>query len=485
MKIKLLVAALSIGMGFLSNSLLAQSNNVNNLVEKIVASYGGDTLTKAKSIQITDHNKGPWPGESEHPGVPEIWRINEVLTIDFVNKRKSLLSWRVNRTSVDLDKFVFDGKQGRHYDILHNKYSNEDWIRYGSLGGSIIRTSDTMLAYMLNNAADTAEDKGITAYRGKPHHKLSFTAKTGHKFLLYADAETGLINKMVRHHPSIGDLVYVFSNHKQNDGVTYSDDMNFFVGGEIRLISTERDLVLNPNIENEFKPLPDFKHWGERIDTSEIQTKKIAQGVYQTGKGRALNIFIDNGDHFIASGSARALKENYAAMKSHAGVDKPIKYFVVTHHHRGTVAGLDSVVGAGIKLITAERHLAEIEKRLDKKLADDQVKLISERKNTKLGKVVIYDIASAHSEHNLVMYLPEHKALYAEGHYESDLATAYPRVFKDMVLFYEHIQKLGINVSRYLDANSFRQFSAGEFATFAKEFTKHTCPTGYDICQNG
>lgn len=485
MKTKTMIVLGALVLLLTTTNVFAQNTQVQSILDKVTQAYGGEDLTKAKAIQITDHNKGPWPGESEHPGVPELWRINEVLTIDFVNQRKSLLSWRVNRTSVDLDKFVYDGKQGIHFDLLHNKYSNRDWIKYETLGGPLIRTSDTMLAYMLNHSLQSAEDQGLTSYRGKPHHKLAFTAKNGNEFVLFADVQTGLINKMVRQHPSVGALTYVFSNHKQTQGVTYSDDMNFFVDGEIRLVSVKRGIKINPDISNEFAPLANFTHWGETIDTSNRVVKELAKGVYQVGKGRALNLFIDNGEGFVASGNPRALQQNYEALKQNTNTDKPVSDFVVTHHHISTIRGLDAVVGEQIKLILPESHLATVERLLKTKLTDQQVKLIADKQRVTLGAIEIIDLATAHSEHNLVLYLAKDQLLYAEGHYESDLKSAYPRVFKDMVWFYQQIQNLPLDVATYVDANSFRTFSANEYSRFAKEFKPHTCPAGFDICKQG
>jgi hypothetical protein len=131
----LLASSMSFANSTTPNSVLEQEQAIKeSIIAKVTEAYGGKRLGSLKSITISDYNKGPWAGQTESPNHSEIWRINEKLTIDFVSKRKSMLSWRVSRSGKDLDRFVFDGIKGRIYDILNQKYSEEDWLTYESVG---------------------------------------------------------------------------------------------------------------------------------------------------------------------------------------------------------------------------------------------------------------------------------------------------------------------------------------------------------------
>ncbi|BBN82246.1 hypothetical protein PA25_22310 [Pseudoalteromonas sp. A25] len=462
----------------------ASTNKASVIINKVIEAYGGEKLTHAKAISITDHNKGPWPGESENPGVPEIWRINEALTIDFVNKRKSLLSYRVPRTTIDLEKWIFDGKKGIKYDILHKKYSYEEWVSYHNLGGSVVRSSDTMHAKFLHTDLSEVSYTGDEFYRGKAHYILTATLNSGLKFSYFIEQNSALINKAVRHHPS-ADLIYVFSNHTQTDGVTYARDMNFFVNGELRLTSVFRDLELNPSITEAFKPLADFKPWGDTFDDTEFSTRQLAEHIYQIGKDRAQTVFIEQANHYIAMGDANELPANFDALKKLTNSDKPLRYFVVTHHHRGNLNGLDNAIALGAKLVVTHAHKKVIENALSQPNSKDNFLIINDRKAFSLGELELFDIATAHSLHYLLVFSPKHKMVIAQEHYETNLVSGKPRIYKDMVIFGNALDALNIEVEQLIDTRSWRTISMDDFSQWVKDFEEKVCPAGYDICANG
>ena len=99
--VTMLKAAIFINFILGSYSSASELTKEREIIKKVVNAYGGERLSSLLYLTLIDYNKGPWPGESESPEIPEIWRINEELTIDFENKRKSLLSYRVPRTTID------------------------------------------------------------------------------------------------------------------------------------------------------------------------------------------------------------------------------------------------------------------------------------------------------------------------------------------------------------------------------------------------
>ena len=461
------------------------NNPEKKIITKVIAAYGGKTLIDAKSIKLTDYNKGPWPGESEHPGIPEIWRINEELTIDFRNQRKSLLSYRVPRSDLDLEKWIFENGQGFKYDILYKKRSIESWVTYERLGASIVRSSDTMHAIRLHRELRQASYLGNEFFRGTPHHKLAVTLASGAEFTYLIDSVTGLIMKVIRRHPQVGDMTYIFSNHQRVNGVAFAADMNFFVDGELRLTSVERNAEINVTLSEPFKHFDDFTSWGEEVDSSSMIVKPISKGVYQAGKGRALNLFIEHQDYFVALGDANHLNLNFNELKKQFNTNKPIKFFVTTHHHRGNLTGLDKVLDIGAKIVASQTHLSTIRDSLPAKIDENNFILVPDRLPFSLGKLQLFDIATAHSQHYLLVYLPESKTIFAEEHYETQLKSGKPRVYKDMVLFRQILDSLPIEIERLVDGHSWRQFTLREFREYTHNFVKKQCPKAFTICAKG
>ena len=218
-----------------------------------------------------------------------------------------------------------------------------------------------MHARRLQSELEEADYLGDEYFRGKIHHKLSAAFNTGEKFTYFIDNESGLIRKAFRNHPR-ADLVYVFSNHQNADGLTYASDMNFFVNGELRLTSVLRGLELNPDIKEAFSQFDSFKPWGKTIDSSEMKVRQVADGIYQAGMRRSETVFIEQQDHYIAVGGANALVANFEQVKKYAKNDKPLKYYVLTHHHRSNLNGLNNALDLGATLVMSKEHQATVEK---------------------------------------------------------------------------------------------------------------------------
>ena len=101
------------------------------------------------------------------------------------------------------------------------------------------------------------------------------------------------------------------------------------------------------------------------------------------------------------------------------------------------------------------------------------------------GQLEVYDVPTAHSEHNLVVYLPRAKLVFAEDHYETQLKTALPRVHKDMVNFKKAVERLGLNVTAFLDGHSPRILTDDELNAAIALYGGGLCPEGFSICVNG
>ena len=98
---------------------------------------------------------------------------------------------------------------------------------------------------------------------------------------------------------------------------------------------------------------------------------------------------------------------------------------------------------------------------------------------------MLFDIATAHAQHYLLAYLPANRMVLAEDHYVTELKTAKPRIYHDMVRFAKALDELKIDVNTLVDIRGWRQFSMAEFRQWTDDFTPKTCPAGYPICANG
>lgn len=455
------------------------------LINKIVEAYGGDALLSTPRIEITEFKKTLWPGQEGKPGHADFFRENSILTIDFEGERKSMLSWRVSRSGKDLDRFVFDGRRGRVYDLPNKKYEEDDWYDFGTIGRSVTGASDTMIARTLPTLAANARAEGEAWFEGRLHDTLTVTPPGGGAFTLYVDKASGLISKKVREHPRAGEIAQVFSAHDKVDGVAFARDMNLYVGGKVRAVSVERDIDLSPSLDGLFEEPEGFSSWGEVFDNSAPVIREVAKGVYHVGQGRSYSLFVDAGDHFIAAGGEGDLGAKLAQVQAYSGRDKPLGYMIITHPHSEHIGAVAEAVSMGAVIVAARMHAAAIRESLPAGTPAEQIISVDGDASLGGGAVRLFDIATAHSNAYLLVHLPAHGLLFGEDHFETQLRTAVPRVHQDMVNFRHAVDALGIDVTHLLDGHSQRMLTVAELRAATDAFTKVACPDGFRICAKG
>lgn len=468
---------------FVGGHAYAEQDQSAAIVDNVIKAYGGKTLTDAKSITIIDHEKRILPGQNEQPNIPDFFRWHSQLTIDFAGQRKSMLQWRVSRAGKDLERFVYDGKTGRVYDIPNQKYTSDDWYSYRTIGRSVSNASDTMLAKKLPEQSVSYDGKAN--FRGKAHHKLIVKSGKNSSYTLFVHPQTWHIGKMEKTSRRGTIYSYVFANHQRADGVTFAADMNMYAGSQPQSISLHRDIELNPSLENLFEAPAGFKPWGEELPyTRDIGVIKVADNAYQVGKGRSYALFVDAGEHYVVAGGVSGLKSYHEALNKHVSQNKPVNYYIVTHSHDDNLGILNDAVELGAKIVTVEEHLYKVRARISIPLGNDAFHLV-DNKSTLDGVVDIHDIATAHSQNYLLVYLPQSKVIFAEDHYETQLKSAPPRVHEDMVTFRQVVEGLNLKVDKLVDGHSRRQLTMDELKSATDNYKPVTCPVGFSICKDG
>ena len=216
-----------------------------------------------------------------------------------------------------------------------------------------------------------------------------------------------------------------------------------------------------------------------------IGIRKVADGVYHAGQGRSFTMFVDVGNYFIASGGERGLRKNLAAVNKFAGHDKPLKFFIASHHHSEHIRILTEVIELGASIVTVEAHLKTIKQSIDSAVTDERFILVNNRMSLGDGKLEVIDIATAHSEHYLLVYMPKDNLAFTEDLIETQLKLGLPRVHHDMVTFRQKVESLNLGVEKFLDGHSLRMLTMQELREATDRFTPVSCPTGYRICEKG
>jgi glyoxylase-like metal-dependent hydrolase (beta-lactamase superfamily II) len=161
---------------------------------------------------------------------------------------------------------------------------------------------------------------------------------------------------------------------------------------------------------------------------AQIQTVKIADGVWFLNLGNPQSILVEFNDHLVIvegpTGDERSMATMAEARRMLPG--KPIKYLVNTHHHSDHAGGIRGYVSEGIPIITHESHKRYYEQQIFKSphtLNPDRlarmprppiIEPVTDKRVLTDGKMTLelYHLrGNRHSEGLLIAYLPREKLL--------------------------------------------------------------------------
>ena len=218
------------------------------------------------------------------------------------------------------------------------------------------------------------------------------------------------------------------------------------------------------------------------MDTSKMSVRTLASGVYFAGKEHRFSLFVDVGAYFIGAGGSRGLKARFEAVKKKMGIEKPLKYQVVTHHHSDHIEGLSSITELGTNFITVGEHIASIQDSLPKKLSKDRFIIVKDNAKYANGLVEVYNMSSTHSDQNLLTYIPKVKLMFTADHFSTDLKTDLPNADKGTVILMDEINRLNLDIEKFLGAHGARILTMSDLKKVVGHYSEAKCPKGITVC---
>ncbi|WP_085299561.1 MBL fold metallo-hydrolase [Cognaticolwellia mytili] len=456
----------------------------DQLIDKVVAAYGGKQLLKVKSLNIKDYYKGFSYGQSHNPTMVDLVSYRSDSMIDLNKKRKDFKWIRGGKSSFSTQHQIFDGNQGYQLNHTLKTLSPNASLTYASADRRHFYYLDTALAILLNeNRADAKlllNEKSIAG----SEIQLRLTIKGYEELTLYIDEKTGLIAKMSKPHWAPGKLsVYNYSDVKQQQGVRYAGSTYVTKAGQPSFVSISRTLVINPDTSNYFKLPNDYKENAPTLSFSEMMVEKIFDNIYIAGKSWGFSVFLDTGDYFIGTGGYEDLKQRFWAVQKFANMDKPLKYQVVSHHHTDHLEGMKEANELGVTFISVEEHQALIKELAQVDIKQDRFEFVKNKASFANGALQVFDIASGHATHNLITYFSQAKLLFTADMFFSRKVKGSPNGGATLQLLNKRLLKEQLDVDYFAAAHSGRVLTAEDFDYALNHIVKAQCPENWQICE--
>lgn len=143
-------------------------------------------------------------------------------------------------------------------------------------------------------------------------------------------------------------------------------------------------------------------------------TEQIYAAIARPGMRATSNAFFVVGNDFVAAGGAHMTKEAIADLIEAVTTvtPKPVRYFILAHHHQG-FSHIDFDFPSGTELVMSAQTWQALNREVRK--SPNSKIFFSEGLSLDLGNatLVLSNIDQAHSNGDLVVYIPEAEVLYA------------------------------------------------------------------------
>lgn len=472
----LLVAAWSLT----AFSFTAQAGNRElQLIEKVVEEYGGSALKNLTVLEFTDHTKRLNFGQSASPNLVDIGHYQASVFIDFENARKSWQSVSWSGDSRYTQNQFFDGTAG--YSLNHSKrtYSPNRSLSYSAADRRLSYTLDTVLVRMLYDARNRAEIVGQETLDGALHQKIRFLASGHPELTLYVHNETGRLSMATRPHWMPGEVhSYRFSNHQRIGALLHAGDTYVYNRSEPRTITVSRKVTLQPQDQSLFEIPAGYTPEGEGLDFSEMSATEIAEGVFIAGQHWGFSLFVDEGDYYTAAGGYSGFRQRLEAVHVLTDTQKPVRYFVVSHHHMDHIGGVPEIAELGAIFVLHTDHLTTVEQRLGRQLTNERRLLVSEA-DYELGRVKLVDIPSDHSTHNLGTYIRDARVMFTADLFFSRQAQGGARASRSLLTA---LQSIDLKPDSFVAAHSSRPLTYNQLEEAVASTPADACPPTWLLC---
>jgi len=170
-------------------------------------------------------------------------------------------------------------------------------------------------------------------------------------------------------------------------------------------------------------------------------------------------------------------------MKAFAGVDKPLKYQVVSHHHIDHLGGMKEAAELGANFVTVKEHVGSVRESAGVEIADDRFILVDGSGSVAGGKVKVMDFPSGHSNHMLVSYIPGAKIAFTADTFFSRQEAGAPSGYKGLKSLKRAFLDYRFDVEHLAAAHSGRVLTAADLDAAINNIAEDAvCPADWGFC---
>lgn len=448
-----LLCTLCSAKGYSENFTQENVKKANEIITKIVNAYGGqERLSQLDGILLEYDVININAQQSKATVAP--WDRSKGKQVNALSFSKKIAYNESLDTSgghnIHLATMI---KNGKTKQVDHRRQTVAVGVsgNFASVAGPVVRIVSTLLAKQLLIHSTSTRYLGKQKIHGQKTDIISFDMDMGPALTLYINRE-GYILKSER---IIGPFLveYFFADHRQHQGLYYPHK-SWSVINE----APSQEFYIS-SIDFDYDPARRTKtpsHY-RIIDPPPPPQRKVtelAKNVYWVTDGGANNLFIKSEQEVIAVGGSLDSDKRFHALQNRIG-KLSLRHAIITHHHSDHVSGVAGLVAEGATIYTVKEH-AKIIKNAS---AHKKPTMVFVNKKMRLQNtstpIDIYDIGpTPHSEHYLLVHLPEHGIIFEADHFLIPGSGPMPPVTDNVRALVRAIKELKINVKTIASAHA-------------------------------
>lgn len=470
-----------------------KSQDLSSPLDAIADYYSGETLLASDSIRFEEDIRTFYDGYSYGPGFHDLTAQRRHFVLDPTGERGSAeYLTQIGASTFHARTILADGE------ALIIDYGNDTYQPLGEQSywgefGSIIRTSDVLLAREVLSRPEDTYVAGQEMWLGRWHHKISLTDQNGGpQMTLLADVETGRISHMYR---EIGSAMrpgnffdrplrvsYTFDRPVTRDGLTFASEHSVFAGERLLYLSLNRNYALGLSSDADlFEVESDVRLEPERVDQSEMTVELVTEGIYHVGQGEAYSTVFVRPNGLVIFGARAGIEERIEALRGSTELTLPVTHVIAADHHTMELADLEAALHMGATVVVPQGAHAGLFDSLGDENVFSNIQPLTE--DIEVDGVSVLSFPSAHSHQNLAALETQSGTLAQVYHYGNPYADA-PFFAMPMALsLNDAVSRRELSPSLLLSAANRNPIPWVEFEAAIDAYDGKFCPSKRAICE--
>lgn len=449
------VAALLLSGGLLTSTgaqaeslPLRSVNKANEVIDAALEAHGGvEALSGLHSVVQKSEIVATRTGQSRKPGPP--YDQGRLSNLNAIDTEKELF---YNSNEGEGGGYVFsqatviNGDQSWQLNFSAGIAAPISEPDYDTQSGPFIRITPALLLKQLQARRGQSNWLGEAKIDGRQHDVVTLVMAVGPALALYIDQENHLLARMERVLPPFGQVEYRFLDYRDIDGIPFNMKFRLLVNGESNLDIDNVKTVVNGSLDK-FLEVPEGLEKVAATRPDELGVKEIADGVFLAGGNATYSLFVEMPDYLVAVGGTQIVADALKALRE-KGVEKPVKYGVITHHHSDHVPGSATYAAEGAIVVAPAAHEAVVREAAGD--GEAEFEFVTERLTIGSGDrtVELYDIGpTPHAEHILMAYVPDAGVIFEADHFNLGQTGIIPPAVPAVEAFAAALEKLDLDYS--------------------------------------